>query len=281
MGMHGGVVVDGVDHIAEQVGGAPVGRAEGQRVVQPLPALAGEDREQRDERQRQQDQGRMLRDVGRDGQRGTRQARVGQIQPRHLRLRSRRHPVGKPGPRQPGGGVDHELRHQREDQPRGSLPREHLVARQHEHEHRPERIRSCRRCGSPRGTCRPARAPDRADRSATRAPGAPPVAPTASAGRTALARTQAGSAPSRRCPPRIGSPRHEIRDDGEGEWDGGERLLGVRRRRQCGRDRQERERRRPLGDQSTAPGDRFIEALLSAEQQALRARRRVGVQHRR
>jgi hypothetical protein len=53
--VHAGVGVVRLDDVAEQEGGAAVGVTQLQLVVDPYAALAGEDRQQRDERQREHD----------------------------------------------------------------------------------------------------------------------------------------------------------------------------------------------------------------------------------
>ena len=83
--VHARVLVVGLDHVAEQEGGAAVGVAQLELVVDPHAALAREDREQADQRQREQHAVRRRLGRERDGEPDRREARRRSRRPRPSR----------------------------------------------------------------------------------------------------------------------------------------------------------------------------------------------------
>ena len=140
--VHAGVGVVGLDHVAEQEGGAAVGVAELELVVDPNPALAREDREQADQRQREHHA--VRRGLGRKGhgEPDRSKACVDHVDGRHrtqvvLRRHAERDPLTGGG----DGEVERELRGERRQVERPLAERRRPFAGEPEHERRADRVR--------------------------------------------------------------------------------------------------------------------------------------------
>ena len=148
--VHARVLVVGLDHVAEQEGGAAVGVAELELVVDPHAALAREDREQADQRQREQHAVRRRLGGEGHGEPDRSQARVDHVDRGHrpqvvLRRHAERRPLAGGG----DGEVERELRGQRRqvERPAG---RAKAVLRRRARARAPGRSRTRRSAGAAR-----------------------------------------------------------------------------------------------------------------------------------
>ena len=154
-GVHAGVMVDRLDHVAQELRCAAVGGAERQRAAQSLLSLVGEQRQQSDQRKREQQQPGVGHGRSGDRDTGAGEATVGQIQPGHLRLLGRTDALGKPGPRESRRAIEQELGGERETQQRKVRPGERLPAGHNQHQDRTQRVEAV---ADPRGDTRRRRA---------------------------------------------------------------------------------------------------------------------------
>ena len=111
-----GVAVVGLDDIAQHQGGAAVGGVELDQTLDPLVALAGEDGQQRQQREGGEDHRRSLVDVFRNHERHAREPGVNRVDPGLAQLSGERCGPFEPIAHRGGREVNGELSRQRADE---------------------------------------------------------------------------------------------------------------------------------------------------------------------